>query len=759
MAEYSIENRSGLMEQIQHYWHVVLKWKWISLIFFLTVVTGVTVYSFLKTPVYTASGSVWIEGEPNILPFEELQTFGVGINQQSHARLLKSQTLAAEVIENLKLYENPDFIWKVAGENGSIDTSDPAFRNRLIEIFLKSITVSPVERTSLLDVKFSSKNPTLAAEVLNALFDSYIDMLVRKRFTASEQATEFLNTQIAALQTDIDEREKELSKYGSERNILPLTNAETPTITRLEELNRALTAATIERINKLNYYNQINSAPLEEISDPSATGLIQSLRMQYAALSREYSKRLGTLRPEYPEMLRLKSEMDEARQALLDEKRNLINAAYSDYLTALEGENSLKKELEEQKNEVYKTSSQSVIYNSLRIEIENQKNLLETLSKRRSETGVSSRLIGMEAMNVWIVDQATPPLNPESPKKKKNVLVGFLIGLVGGLGLALGINYLDQTVKTSRDVVTSTDFHTLGAIPSFDAQTNAKGPRSEFKRLVSIVRGNSTEEKKKEKRKKEEKSERTKLGLNLLISDNPRTKTTDKDPHNHMIELIALRKPQSIQSESYRSIRTSLLSSCPPGKIKSILVTSPLAREGKSSTVSNLGITLAKADMRVVIVDSDLRKPNQNKIFGFNSGLSLNQYLKSHGDLKDLVKLTPIPNLCLIKSEPVSGSPIELLTSERMKNLVMNLKQVFQYVLFDTPPILAFSDALAMGSMVDGIILVARGGQTPMQAMKQAKQKLDAHNLDSLGVILNDVNLIEQDGYYARQYYNYYNQE
>jgi uncharacterized protein involved in exopolysaccharide biosynthesis len=121
MVEYTMENRSGLMEQIQHYWHVVLKWKWISLLFFFTVVTGVTVYSFLKKPVYTATGSVWIEGESNILPFDELQTFGVGINQQSHARLLKSQTLAAEVIEELRLYENPDFVGKAAEENGSIE--------------------------------------------------------------------------------------------------------------------------------------------------------------------------------------------------------------------------------------------------------------------------------------------------------------------------------------------------------------------------------------------------------------------------------------------------------------------------------------------------------------------------------------------------------------------------------------------------------------------------------------------------------------
>ena len=159
--------------------------------------------------------------------------------------------------------------------------------------------------------------------------------------------------------------------------------------------------------------------------------------------------------------------------------------------------------------------------------------------------------------------------------------------------------------------------------------------------------------------------------------------------------------------------------------------------------------------MRVVIVDADLRKPSQNQIFNLNSGMSLNQYLDpNNGGLKGLLTPTPFKNLCVIKSEPLSGSPIELLTSERMKNLVMSLRNLFEYILFDTPPILAVSDALAIGSMADGVILIVRGEQTPIQAMKQAKQKLDAHKLNSLGVIL-----IEQYGYYAKEYYHYYSQD
>ena len=233
--------------------------------------------------------------------------------------------------------------------------------------------------------------------------------------------------------------------------------------------------------------------------------------------------------------------------------------------------------------------------------------------------------------------------------------------------------------------------------------------------------------------------------------------SVEKESGKNKIELIAARESQSIQAESYRSIRTTLLVSSPPGKIKTILFTSPLAREGKSSTVSNLGVTLAESSKRVVIVDSDLRKPKQARIFGSGSanGPGLSRYLSSHIEPAEIVKPTEIPNLHLITSGPLPANPIELLTSEKMDALIAYLKRSFDFVLLDTPPLLAVSDALAMGPMADAIILVARGGQTPIQAIKQAKQKLDSHKLKCLGVILNGVDLVEQDGYYAHEYYHY----
>ena len=285
------ESQTGLLAQVQHYWHVLLKWKWVIAVFFFISVAAATIFSFIVPPVYIASGSVWIEDDPNILPFEEVQSLGAGSNLGSYSRLLQSRSLASDTIDNLKLYENLDFAGKPKKGERLPDPADPIFRETLVQKFLGNVSVSFTERSRLVDVSFSSRSPKLAAEVLNALIEGYIEMIVKKRSSASERATEFLNSQIGELRTQIDKMETDLNQYGSERDILPLSTAEAPTVARIGEINSALTAATLDRVNKYNVYNQMNSAPLGEIPNTPEGSLIQSLREQYITLSRDYASR------------------------------------------------------------------------------------------------------------------------------------------------------------------------------------------------------------------------------------------------------------------------------------------------------------------------------------------------------------------------------------------------------------------------------------------------------------------------------------
>ncbi|MFC2165966.1 polysaccharide biosynthesis tyrosine autokinase, partial [Acidobacteriota bacterium] len=420
-----------------------------------------------------------------------------------------------------------------------------------------------------------------------------------------------------------------------------------------------------------------------------------------------------------------------------DEATNMIKGAYSDYQAALKKERSLEEVFNSQRQEANQLNSDAIVYNSLRIEVENKRSLLESLYKRQSETGVAARLRGMRTSNVRIADRAEVPLRPSSPKKKMNIALALLLGLFGGVGLAFLFEYLDNSVKNFEDVEKYSGLPTLGIVPAFSEDGFHKGY------------GYGERHKKKERKKKP--ADASQLALREVY---PPKKDDPKEINS--VDLITHFSPKSLFSENYRTIRTTLLLSSPEANVKSIIVTSPLPLEGKTTTISNLAITLAQADKNVVIVDADLRKPKQHRLFKIKNLYGLTNYLASDVEIKNLIKTTPVPNLYLINAGPVPPNPSELLGSDKMTHFIENLKHSFDYILFDSPPILALSDALVLGPKTDGVILIVWGGKTSREALKQAKEKLDQLNIKTLGVVLNNVSLKDQDYYYKQYYQHYY---
>ena len=738
------QTQQNLLEQILYYWHAIFRWKWTGLTAAATIILITLLIIFIFPHIYSARGTIWIDEASNILPFEELSRLTGEINSQSHSMLLKSRSLASEVIDKMKLDENPEFI----GPKSKVVKQDPqkntVFREKLIDNFIKSLNVTPISGTKLIEVSFDHKDPELAAQILNTLLDSYIEMLIKRKYTASEQATEFLSTQIASLRKDIEQAEKKLAELGTAQGILPLSSAEAPLISKITEVNTALTAATLDKVNKLTNYNQLKALRPEELPESPSNPAIARLREQYALLSREYARRLATLKPEYPEMLKLKSEIEATYEALTNEKENLIKTAYAEYQGALAKEQNLQRLLDDLKAQAYKANSSSILYNSLKIETENKKTLLEALSKRQSETDLASRLKDLQALNVWIVDRASVPVNPSFPNRRKTFIIGFLLALLGGAGTSLFINYLVATVKSSRDITLATNWATLGTIPAFEKELKPKGPKAEFKTLSNLLRGRPGIF---DKKKRKHKIKRT-----AFLSDQP-PQPNNKD--DNRIELIVQREPHCIQSEAFRSIRTTLLLSLEGPAKKALIFSSPLSKDGKSAVISNLGVALSQAHKKVVIVDSDLRKPKQQEIFNIDYTWGLTHFLSSIVDASEIIRPTSFSNLFLVPSGVTPTDPLEIMFSDKMRAFVSFLKQQFDYVLFDSPPILAVSDALVLGKQVDGLILVVRAGQTPISALKQARNKIEGHNINCLGVIINGVSLLEQEGYYARQYYHY----
>ncbi len=754
------EQKTGL--NLREYWKVILKRKWTVVSFALVVVTTVIIGTFLKKPIYTAKGTLLIEKEPNILSFQDMFQFET-LNDsyfQTQFKLLESRALAGYTIDKLVLYEDEQFVGKPKNGGAVQNRSDTQYREMLIDNLLGRLTVNPINLTRLVEVEFKAGDPKFAADVLNGLFDSFIDMNIQRKFLATAQATEFLSGQIGDVSAEIEEKEKKLGEYGAEKNIIALSDRETTIVERLGELNRALTQAQLDRVNKETYYNEIRIASPDYVPQALTNPLIQKLREDYARLTREYLKKSETFKPEYPEMQRLKTELDSAKESLANETQNLIKGAYSDYQAALKRESSLQGVFNRQRQEAIQLNSNAILYNSLKIEVENKKSLLDTLSKRQSETGVSARLKGLRTSSVSIVDKAAVPRYPSSPNMKLNMVIALMVGLFGGLGLAFLSEYLDDSIKNSQDVEKHAALPCLGMVPAFSQDGQAKLLAKEKK----LVRIKSEIKKTRESKGKavdgkwllEGTKDDNRADAEVEVQAQRQETAADIMPEAETIELITHFSPKSNISEHYRSIRTTLLLSAADSKLRCFVVTSPLPQEGKTVTLSNLAVTFAQTGKSVVIVDSDLRKPKQHRLFKIKNMNGLTNYLSAQANLKDVLKATQIPNLYLINAGPVPPNPVELLGSEKMARLIDALKADFNYILIDTPPLLPVSDAVALGPRIDGMILVVWGGKTTRDALKQASEKLKLHQVKCAGVILNKINLNEPDYYYMKHYYRYY---
>jgi capsular exopolysaccharide synthesis family protein len=490
-----------------------------------------------------------------------------------------------------------------------------------------------------------------------------------------------------------------------------------------------------------------------------ANPLIQRLREDYNKLNREYLKMQDRFKEDYPELQRLKTELESARGSLEAEAQNLQKGAYSDWQASLRREWSLTAAFNAQKQEAIQLNSNAISYNQLKIELENKKSLLENLMRRQSETGVSARLKGLRTSNVRIVDRAEVPLYPTSPKRKRNIALALVFGLFGGVGLAFLFERLDDSIKTFEDVTKSTGLPSLGIIPAFGGDVaemrSRDGSRPEKWRFWKHGR-----EKVDEAPRASEEGMKPEATIETAQDENAANgeETPGVNSGNGVssIDLISFLSPKSNVAESYRSLRTAFLLSSAEPRPQCIAVSSPMPREGKTATLANLAVTLAQAGKQVLVVDADLRKPRLHRVFNVRNLNGLTNYLTGKMEMAKLIKVTEVPNLLLINSGPVPPNPVELLGSEKMTSLIGLLRKTFDYVLFDTPPILAVTEALDLGSRLDGVILVVWGERTSREALKRAYEKLDMVKVRTLGVVLNNVVVRKHDYNYRHGYYGEY---
>ena len=426
----------------------------------------------------------------------------------------------------------------------------------------------------------------------------------------------------------------------------------------------------------------------------------------------QYTDALAQYGPNFPKVQRLQAQLKEFDQTIEKEKQKILDVLESDYHEAQQREALLTRALDQQKAEANQMAGRLVEYNILKREAEANKTLYEGLMTKLKETAISQ---GLRSSNIRVVDPAMIPSTPARPAKTRNIALAFLVGLVGGIGLALMREYLDNTVKSPDDVETLSRLPSLAVVPHF-AGSNGNSKRH---------------------------------GLLQGLSSNG---------HDKRIELVAQYLPKSQMSEAFRALRTSILLSQADHPPQVILVTSALPREGKTTAAANLAVTLAQLGDSTVLVDADLRKPGVGRLLNLAGGkyAGLSSYLAGVSSL-DLVSVPhpAIPNLVAIPTGPLPPNPADLLSSHKLVDAIAELRTKFKFIVIDSPPIMAATDAVILSVQADGVLLVVRSGETPKEAFTRTRDLLSSVKSRILGVVLNAVDASAPDYYYSYRYYPY----
>jgi polysaccharide biosynthesis transport protein len=693
---------------------ILRKHQWLILSFMLAVVTIVTIATFRMQPVYVATARIELGREDaNILPFQGTDSYDYMMDLENYietqSKILTSETLALQTIRNSPLAGRlgADASEALATGNLANQKSPPE-----LGAFLASLAVKRVPNSRLLDISFESTSPDLAAQVLNAHLKNYIDQNRKSHYQSTTEATSWLTDQLDELRVKVKNSEDARLDYERKNQIWEVDDKQSITTQRLSELNRQLIDAQSDRMKKQSLYDFAKSGDVDVVPQIRDNPGVQDLLRRRAEAQTQYSEALNQYGPNFPRVLRFQAQLKELDQTLDKEKRAVVARLESDYHEALQRENLLSRTLDQQKTEANSMAERMVQYSMLKRDAEANKALYDGLLTKLKEAGISAAL---QSSNIRIVDPAMVPTSPSRPAKARNVALAFLVGMVGGIGLALLREYMDNTVKTPDDVETLARLPSLAVVPAF-VDSNGNGHRG---KLLSGGNGNG---------------------------------------HERHAELVAQHYPKSQMSEAFRALRTALLLSQADHPPQVILVTSALPREGKTTAAANLAVTLAQLGDRTLLIDADLRKPGVGRLLNLGAGkyAGLSSYLAGVSGL-DLVTVQhpAIPNLSAIPTGPLPPNPADLLSSHKLADAIAELRTKFKFIVIDSPPIMAATDAVILSVQADGVLLVVRSGETPKEAFTRTRDLLVSVKCRLLGVVLNAVDSSAPDYYYSYRYYPY----
>ena len=729
---------------LQDYLRVILKHRWTILTVFAVIFVSVTIFTFTATPIYRATARLIIEkDDPKVVSIQEVMSVdSSGLDYyQTQYKIIESRSVAREVIRRLKLNENEEFVPKpkdtfldnirqsiadgVTFVGSLLKTEKPQKptdpkaeiedESPLVTAFIGRVKVAPIRNSRLVDIGFEAKDPALSAKIANTLSRSYIDLNLETKLKATQDAMAWLNSRIEDERKKVDQAEQTLLRYKEKHNIITdfSKDVETVTAQKLAALNSQVIDAEVMRVEAETRYRQaveLERTPemLDSIPEVLNNELVRQIKTMEVELQKKQSELSKKYGANHPQLVAIRNEQETLQARKAEEVKRVVNSLFNGFKVAQAREQSLKASLNRQKGESFTLNEKAIDYSVLKREAESTKEMYDLVIKRFKETSMTENI---RTGNIRVVDVAEIPRSPISPKKTQNMLLGLIVGLALGIGLAFFLEYLDNTVKTPDDIKERLKIPYLGPVPvlAMAATDNLGGKPG-----------------------------------------NPGTR--ERKPEE---DLIVINSPKSTASESYRGLRTSILFSAADAPPRTILVTSAAPFEGKTITSANIAVAMAQAGNKILLIDCDMRRPRMHRVFNVPRDRGLSNILAGTCGIDDAIIHTTIPGVDIIPSGPVPPNPSEMLGSQSMFKIIEILRGQYDRIIIDSPPITAVTDSVIISRWVDGVLLVVRVGETHREIIKNGIGLLQSANAHILGAILNGVDM-GRDSYYYYQYYYYY---
>ena len=709
---------------------ILYRYRRIAVSVFILTTAVLMIQGYTNVKVFQARAQLLIEDErstavPGLNSSENTYYEDPEPYYNTQFRILKGRDLVRRVVRRLKLGTIPefngtavppptpvsminDFQTRLMGllrkpaapapqEAPKVDETPD--ESALVSSFIGRVTVEPIRTSRLVDVTFMSADPNFAALAVNTLVDEYTEQNLAIKLESSQNMLNWLAKELDKQQQKVRESEQALAEYRDKQNAMSLDDKQNIVTTRLTALNDALIHARTAKVQKEALYNQVKS--MSGTTAPDAIPVIaqntqvQALKTKLNELQRDKSR----LEERYgPKHLAVQANataiLDTQRQVDVETSRAL-QSVKNDFETAVLEERVLAQNLDAAKGDAQDLSRKSVGYNVMERESKSNRLVYESLLQREKELRVSSN---SRQNNVRIVDKAEVPQSPMTAGGRRTWMMSSLVGLVLAIGVAFGLDYMNDTIKTPEDVTRRLKLPFLGLVPS--------------------VRG-------------------------------------DKHPL-----LTSAHVPHDF-GEAFRALRTSLISKYPATGTKTLLVTSAQPLEGKTTTAANIAMALAYGGSRVLLIDGDMRRPGLHRPLRLTNDRGLSQVLIGQARVRDVIQRTVDPNLLAITAGKMPPNPSELLASERMRTLLTNLAHgPFDWIIIDTPPVLAVTDAVILAPMVSGVTFVVGAEMTRRRLAERALETIMSSRPRYAAIILNRVDFARNKYYYSRyyghQYKNYY---